>query len=263
VAKSRGVQSVYVQHGVVVPRHVYASFMNDMLCFWGNYEESGFTSLGVQPQAIHVTGSPLYDSLAMRARQVQPRADGSVRIVMFASRSGGAHTSLDVARTTIAAVAGLAAVIDNAEVIIKAHPADNTQIPEEAIRKLPRVRLVRTGSSQDLVLNADIVVVVSSTTGFEACVADKPLIVLNFTDEEMPLGFAASGAAIEVDSPEGLLGAVHSIRTDGAVRQSLAEGRRRVRCEMLNGADGNAGERIASVIREASSRYVGTQAAAQ
>jgi len=123
------------------------------------------------------------------------------------------------------------------------------------MRQYPQFKVVSGGTSQDVIVESDLVVVVSSTTGLEACVADKPLIVVELVDDPDSVPYASYGAALKVSvsgtDPAGeLTQAITHLQTDPSGVSSLAVGRRRLLDDMLNGSTGNAVEQAAMAVAQ-------------
>ncbi|MCC6997825.1 MAG: hypothetical protein IT370_24625 [Deltaproteobacteria bacterium] len=253
VTRGLGAAAVYVQHGLVPDRYVYAHFLHDLNCMWGDYEVSALGAHGVDPNSLFVTGAVIYDALIERARAPRPSREG-LRIGFLASLTGGDYSPPEVCRRTLAAVGRLSDQLPHVTITVKAHPGDRTQVPEESLAPFPKVRLVRTGTSQDVVLDSDLVIVIASTTGFEACVAGRPLIVFNLTGEKTPVEYVGLGAALEVREAEALAPTIVALLESPERLAALAQGRHRLLEKMLAGAQGGATQRVAGLIAEAAAR---------
>jgi hypothetical protein len=250
-ARACGAKSIYVQHGVFPVHSVYADFLHEHLCLWGNQEATGLATLGADARTMHVTGSTLYDDLRSRSRSRNrpfPSTPDRLRVAFLASRTSGAFVSADLGRRTMEAVASLADRFPGLAVTIKAHPGERTQVPEQVCHGRPNVTLLRGGSSQDVVIDHDVAIIVTSTTGFEAVVAERPLVVLRFTDDASPVDFVRHEAALEARSADDLASVMLRLCEQPATHAGLARGRQRVCDDMLAGASGDAATRIADVI---------------
>ena len=138
---------------------------------------------------------------------------------------------------------------------MKMHPSDRTGMAETVAKDFPHVRVVEQGSSQDVILQADAVIVVSSTTGLEACIADKPLIVIDSKGITDSGPYRDYGAALQVtiDRSEDcnhLADVIQKLSTDLAALAELAAGRRRLIDDLLNGGKGDAAELTAQAIAQ-------------
>lgn len=136
---------------------------------------------------------------------------------------------------------------------MKTHPNDRTGMVEAIAKDFPHVRVIQQGNSQDVILQSDVVIVVSSTTGLEACIGGKPLIVIESKGVTSSGPYNDYGAALQVtiDGPgdcNRLAAVIRSLFTDSAVLADLADGRRRLIDDLLNGGKGDATELTAQAI---------------
>lgn len=263
VARAHGVPSIYVQHGLMPARPYCARFCNDHMLMWGDYEARAFSGFGLSPGRFHVTGAVIYDELAAAgAPRPFPPSGAPLALAVMASRSGGAITCTDVARRTLRAIAAAARSLRAARVVVKAHPGDTTRIPEEALADFPEVELVRSGAARDVIAAADIVLVASSSTGLEACLLDRPIVVVNLTGAPEVTDLAAAGAALLVEREDDVAPALRRLLDEPATRAALAQGRERVRAERLAGGRGDAASRAARVVLDVVEGRAGASRAA-
>jgi hypothetical protein len=258
-----GGRAVYLQHGLFPRCSAFCSFCHDLLLMWGPNELRNLTDFGVDPQAIRVTGPTIYDQLARRRTGGEGRSlpplDQPLKVAFMASRTGGLAVSHAQARSCLLAVATAVARSSQAHLTVKVHPGDRTGMIPEVMRDFPQFAVVQSGSAQDAIVDSDVVIVVSSTTGLEACVADKPLIVLDVFDDPNTVPYVGYGAAVSVPLSKGGLAVdleqvLSNLRQDAKLASSLAEGRQRLLDDMLNGAAGDAVDQAASAVAEALGR---------
>ena len=259
-AQSCGGKAVYIQHGLLPARYVFSFYCNDKMLVWGDSDKRGLMRFGHGENKIDVTGATIYDDLIRRSRSngdLQfPKAGEPLRIVFMASRSGGLVSSLEVSRETIRAAAEAARSIPRAHLTVKVHPADSTTIPEDVMSDYPEFSLMRGGNSQELILKSDLVIVTSSTTGFEGCLSGRPLVVLNLTGMPDTLGFSAYGAAILVAKKEDLVLTMLRLQEDQNQQKRLSDGRSRLISDMLNGGQGHGAEVAVESITRAMTIHV-------
>ncbi len=255
----RGTRSVYVQHGLVPDWPFYARFANDLLLLWGQSNFRTMLRSGIDAERMRVVGATIYDELAQS--QVGARTDNlcgansKTRVALMASRTAGTAVSLAAARRILTTVFQAVQRIPNAELVVKVHPGDRTGLVERTLRDQPRCSVVRDGESRDVIQGSDVVIVISSTTGLEACVADKPLIVLRVpgVSEAVPYEGYRAAVSLPIDgaeAAENLQAAIQELIDSPLRRSELAAGRRRLVDDMLNGGAGDATELTAQAIVE-------------
>ncbi len=256
VAKRCGAGSVFVQHGMFPDCDFFAYFCNDLLLLWGEANRRTMLRNGIAPEQIQVVGPSIYDPLARRmatsAPNRFPRGGEPLRIAYLASRTGGLAVSSSIARRCFTAVAEAASRIPNAELRVKVHPGDKSGLLESLARDYPSASIATTGSAQDIICECDVAIVVSSTTGLEACMAGRPLIVLEVAGAPDYGPYEQYGAALQIradgfDSAESLAQAIRSL-SDPAKLAALEAGRRRLIDDLLNRGTGDATERAAQAI---------------
>lgn len=258
VARRRGARSAYVQHGVFPPRAYHVSFCNDAMLLWGKSVKRCLVDGGIKADSVHVVGASKLDGLAQRADQAlaelplagQGRA---LRIVYMASRTAGAYVSAASAQLALAAIVGAAERIPDVTLTVKLHPADKTGLIPKWLADHPSVSVVEEGDSQALILENDLVVLVSSTAGLEACVARKPLVCLRIPGLSADEIYADYGAVIDFplgqdDDAQRLATELIRLRGDPELQAELAEGRARLLEDALAGARGDASATAAGVL---------------
>lgn len=258
VARRLGRRSVFVQHGFIIPNAFASEFCSDRLLLWGQYDARNQVHNGIDRQRIGVTGATIYDPLIKgnNDRLVPPSdGEGALSVALLASRTGGTFVSYPAAERCLTSVAEAIGQIRGARLVIKPHPSDRTPLIEEVARRFERVEIARDEKSRAVIERSQIVVVVSSTTGIEACVAQKPLVVLQIgaTTNFLPYGEYDAAVVIRAEQQDlsNRIGdAIRAIQEDAALRERLAQGRRRLLDDMLDGARGDAAERVATEIYE-------------
>lgn len=262
-AQRFGGRAIYLQHGLFPRCSAYCSFCHDLLLMWGPNELRILSDFGVDPRTVRVTGPAIYDQLARRRSGVRvasvPPLGEPLKVAFMASRTGGLMVSRAQSKMCLLAVATAVVRSGQAHLTVKVHPGDQTGMIQEVMRDFPQFAVVQSGSAHKVIVEADVVIVVSSTTGLEACVADKPLIVLDVFDDPNTVPYVGYGAAVSVPLSNAGLAAdleqvLSNLRQDSKLAGSLAEGRQRLLDDMLNGAAGDAVDLAASAVAEALGR---------
>jgi hypothetical protein len=255
-ARRAGSRSIYMQHGMFPDCDFFASFTNDLLLLWGEANRRTMLRNGIPDSQIQVVGATIYDDLIHRA---EPRnhqhadGDNTVRIAYLASRTGGLAVNASQAKRCCAVVAEAAARVSNSELTVKVHPGDKTGMLEAMAPKFPGLVLVKDGSSEDVIRQCDIAIVVSSTTGLEACIAGKPLIVLKVAGapDYGPYEDYGAAAYVQLDdehAADALAETIRKLTGDSSRAIDLEAGRHRLIDDLLNAGTGDATSRAATAI---------------
>ena len=233
----------------------YGRLTNDLLLLWGQCNFRSLLRGGVDAERMKVVGATIYDDLvpnrAVAGAKDPPSATANLRIALMASRSGGTAVSYGAARQVLTTVMQAVAGIAGAELIVKIHPGDHTGLVERTIRDRAGCTAIKEGDSGDVIRRSDVAIVISSATGMEVCIADKPLVVLRVRGVPDAVPYENYGAAIILpvdssDAAERLASAIRSLAESPTVRAELADGRRRLIEDMLNGGTGDARQLTAS-----------------
>jgi hypothetical protein len=220
-----GAHAVFVQHGVLSPHRLNADFAHETQLFWGDKERDNQERWGESTAGARVIGSLKHEALG--ADEDPARELGApLRVLFFASRTGGMVVGSAAARIALEVVASAVRASDDAVLTVKTHPNDRTGLAQQVLGGAPGVSVVTDGSAAALVRKHDVVIVMSSTTGYDACLLERPLIVFggSAVDEGGYLGY---GAALPAEDEDELVASLLAIRNDFDVREQLAEGRKR------------------------------------
>ncbi len=250
-AKARGVPTTWVQHGLLLDEPAMIHYDYDSLLIWGENDRRRLHQSGAKG-SIHVVGAPHYDRLVKQVREAaaEPkpsRKQAVVNVLYLASRTGGSVVTRATAERLLRTVMQVVARIPHAMLTIKLHPGDHTGMVQHVVGDSKFVKVVQQGTSQEQILQCDIAIVTSSTTGLEVCVVQRPLISLTFEGMTEGVDYAGYGAALCVqteheleDALNRLLNVVHA--------EELRAGQRRLVDDMLDGATGHACQKAASEI---------------
>jgi hypothetical protein len=254
-----GGKSVYLQHGLITDVPSVAHFLNDVIMLWGESNHRFLRDQGIADERMQVVGATIYDSVIAQTRSAGsaplPRHGQPLTVALMASRTSGAALSFSAAKSCLTSVARAVQELPAARLIVKIHPGDKTGMVGATVGKLPFCTVIKEGNSQDVICRSDLVVVVSSTTGLEACVADKPLIVLEPEGVPSWAPYSFYGAALTVllrgdGDWQPIADTIRVLLSDVDVANRLAVGRRRLVDDMLNGGRGNASALAAQAIAD-------------
>ena len=257
-AAADGVPAAYIQHGILGEGPFLSHFPYERLLLWGENIVRAYHARGIPLEHMRVVGSPLYDVTTVAHGRSNPAEISSersaTRVLLLASRPGGSVVNATLFERILRATAAAALSKPERSLVVKLHPADHTGIAQRLFGKHERVRVVEKGNVADLLKECDVAIVTSSTTGLEACMFDKPLIEFDPTGTQPMIDYAKYGAAICVDREADLKGAVEMALHDDETGRRLADGRRRLLDDVLDGGRGDATEtaarEILSMIKE-------------
>jgi len=262
LAKKYDIPSITMLPGLFNDIPIFADwFHSDKICVPGIRDFESITSLGYDKNRLVLTGSPRFDLLKKFDQQKSKlqlekkyKIDSSRKLLLIARALWEERDEEWISK--------LIKFCNEREieVVIKIHPVYKTKAHQasekklKAIKKLcPDLRYVIT-YDEDLYLllaAADLVIITeSSTVGVEACLSNKPIIVIDFLKNmlDFELRFHEIGAAIYVDNYTDLENTIIDILTKENFQQKLRDGREKVISLYNYKNDGKASHRIFQVI---------------
>ena len=115
--------------------------------------------------------------------------------------------SLAQAESMLAMVTRACATVGAGRLTVKVHPEDRSDV----FATLDPSALIREGDAATAIEAASVVVVSTSTAGFEACALDRPVIVLAPGGVDPPPEYSIFGAALVVRDERELADALRSV----------------------------------------------------
>ena len=275
-AKSKGIPTLLLQHGsydryALYYNHIEADFgphkeasapycpLPDKFAVSDGFTKDIFMKYGKMPEAdVVITGTPRYDLLAKGDRVFSRektlrrlKLDPKKKLIVWTVQTG--HWTPSVNERYVTTVYKVIKSLDNVQLLIKLHPNENRNS-----RQVKRV-YHNDNSFQPLIIGgwgaityellyaSDIVLSHNCSTAVEALTIGKPVIIMDFAGETVPV-YAERGAALFVDKEDDLLPAIKSLLYDEEARRKLGEARERFISEGKYRQDGQASQRVADLI---------------
>ncbi len=253
VGERHGIPTINVQHGIVgaYPYRTGIDVVGTFAAF-GEASRKILIARGADPARIVVTGPVRYDDLL----RLPPGRDGLLRraaldparpVVLFASQPARRLITPAVKRTAIRALVDAAAQA-NAQVVIKAHPLEDASlgaILDETGASVPVVQ-------EDLyewLLACDVLATISSTVVYEAALAERSALLLDWSGNSDVAGYVADGIGVRPETPGQTGEALDGLLHDEGVRSALFARQRAFVAHHVHGNDGRASERLARLAR--------------
>ena len=213
------------------------------------------------PDAVVVTGSPRYDVLVRRdlydkehlRKQLGLEADKLTILLATA----GATMKSDFQpphnnRVHLAAVLDCLDQLNEAQVIVKLHPLDDTSLygtQLERAKNHPAVRVVKDEDILALLSVSDILIARYSGTIIEAAVFDKPSINLNLLETPDNIEFVAEGGALGITDRDKLLEGIRALMDPNSqASRGLRDNRAEFIRQWVHTIDGKAAARLVEVV---------------
>jgi len=253
LAEQRKIATLHVQHGALPEHPKHRTGRATCITVGGEALRRFFLQRGTDPRRVVVTGIPQFDPLADHAalaavpiRRGLAIPDGRL-VVVYTMQSGQGVTPRDeVVAATHEVLAANAAMRDRLTFVFKRHPGDRGDLLRRMGIDPAREGIIDTFDApiHPLLWVADVVVTQMSTTGQEALMLGKPLVVVNLSGKPDSIPYVAYGAALGVYHAGDLSDAIERALADEATRARLAVGRQRFVEDFAYRVDGHATERI-------------------
>lgn len=215
---------------------------------WGEAMKRFLISLGRPEGTTVVTGSPAFDHMkAQRALAPAQR-----RTVLYVHQP--TERTLGEKLAHYEQVMRIVVRDLECRLVFKLHPGQEAEAGE--VRRLAekvgcteaQFNLVDKGNAVDLLDQASVVVVASSTTAYHAAVAGVPLVVIDYLLDDVRFDIGETGGAIVVREPDGLRAGLDQAQNDPTCREALHSGAGRMLVDHLTVLDGGAAKRIATLL---------------
>ncbi len=271
-ARPKGIPTLFFQHGIYSPYHIHYNHREedispngecsapycpipDKFAFYSDYDKGNLVNRGKFPEKdVLVIGQPRYDIIA-RAPQIFSREetfkrlnlDPNKKLIVWTTQTHG--LPLQENERNIAAVYNAVKSLNEIQLVIKLHPGENQKAPlYKKNKSYNPVILDREANTFELLYVSDAVLTRHSTTGVEAIMLDKPVIVMNLSGALDLVPYVESGAALGVYNDDQLIPAIKDALYNKEVREKLAEARRKFVYDHAYIQDGQASKRVADLI---------------
>ena len=257
VVRFAGAQDIRVtvlQHGVIAGPFGYRETEGDRVAAWGPADAEWFSDALGPSVRVEATGCPRYDSILMARTASSPSDRGAPRsppVVLFASQpfvqddTGRSPWDRDV---ILQMVLESARRLPEARLIVKWHPSETSE--PLADRQLDtEAREHHRARTFDLLEDADVVLVISSTVALEAMLLDRPVVFLGPPVVESPFHPPEDGAGARAQDVGSLVSVIRGILRDPEARSRILEGQRAYLTRTYAALDGKAADRIVRFLR--------------
>lgn len=278
MGKERGIISFCSKFGAASK---YSSelryFKQDYLGVMGLEDVALMKEHGIRKEQIVITGCPRFDSYKLDnnlARSVRHDLNIPITAKMIAFMSippvvdgigkREAGLSLEEYKFLLSIIYNIPSLSTEFILVIKPHPEEyehaylHKEYANANLILADRIKLVQNKSAYDIINAADLVITMQSTTGLEAILLNKPLIVVNMTGRTDTANYATSGAAYPVRKKEDLPIAIKDLLYDEEVSAHYDKMRRQYLRQNLSYVHESAA-RTADVVMQLSNKGAGRE----
>ncbi|AEG18377.1 CDP-glycerol--poly(glycerophosphate) glycerophosphotransferase [Methanobacterium paludis] len=240
--KKRGIPHFEVQHGIYTTNSLLATPLSDKIFVWGEATKNALVEAGANNDQIEVTGSPKYDSVITKLNDYSKSITNPLnKTILFATQPFPGNINLQI----IDEIGLFLKKNEGINLIVKPHPAETADYYKKFVEHFAD-DMIHVADNNDniieLLLNADVTIMISSTVGIDAAILDKPMICVNLSDQKSV--YVEGGVALEAKDLKDIVSQINNIMYDDKIRKNLAECRKRFVYNYVYLQDGKASERI-------------------
>ena len=279
-ARSKGVPTLAIQHGIISSAHpgyyhkadeetgrAEAFPIPDMTVVFGEYARKVLIETCNYPsERVVALGNPQYDYIPSFLSRLSTESRHRIcrdlglaparRIVLVATGAlQSRYGYRDDDRLLLEAVYSAKLLRPELQLVVKLHPREDGALQRMMARDRGLKDVVLTKDHAAMLLWAsDVLVTIHSAIAMEAIALGKPVITVNLTGMPDLYPYAHTGAAIGVYRREDLPRALNAVLKDPQIIDTLDQGRRRFIHDHLSGLDGRSSARIAELISRLTNR---------
>lgn len=205
--KSNAISTLIVQHGAPnkYSLHAFAPFEGDCFAAWGDFTKEFLTANGVDPKKIVVTGGPVFDKMHLIVPDKENigkilKINPNKRWVVFTTQGTGAGNRpsekeifYGVSEVTKASLSH-----PEAQLIFQVHPSHPIESIEKIVKTVKNTDAIITKykDTEKLIAASDAVITFFSTTAMDTILLQKPLLLINLSEDKDFFPFVKMNAAI-------------------------------------------------------------------
>ncbi len=245
---------IYEPHDINYIKNPYSPYcpIPDKIAVYGDYfKDILIKKSAFKPDSIVPIGQPRYD----RFFYIRDKYDwdnekkklgveSNEKVVLWTTQTFA--IPIEENRQNINAVYNAIKSLENVKLIIKLHPNEDQNAPLYKENKTIKPIIIgKDGDTYKLIYICDLMITKTSTTGIEAILINKPLIILNLSGKPDTVNFVSEGVAIGVYNPDDLAKSIKMLLEDP---DYLHKNREKFIRKYLYRADGKATERLVSIL---------------
>lgn len=206
-----GIKSIVFQHGIY-PNSPYLYFLDATFnCVWGSYFKDMIDSWANGKTKCLITGSVKHDELAYANEKLSTNSN----YILFVSTPPSNNViSIAIYTKIVAELMEAVKFYTSEEFIVKLHPSENIEtfcsvVPDYQTYK--NLKVLKNTPAEKLVIDAKIVMVISSSVAYEALILKKKIITISIGIKNDILPLSKHDLAIDVKSEGELINAIKTV----------------------------------------------------
>lgn len=189
-SRKYGIKSFACKRGMTFVSPDNGMFIGDMLFVKSNHERDIFIKEGIAPSSIYATGLPHFDEL-LRKKSTHTKAlsmdrsSKSLKTLLFLAQPCYQDFTID---NKVQELMDLASCVKDLPIklVVKTHPNEtHLHVYDDVLKGVCNFELSKD-NLHDLILSSDAAITKHSTTAYDVILAEKPLIIINYTHQTNP-----------------------------------------------------------------------------
>jgi len=272
VAKSAGIRTLVIQHGILTERNIFTRLHSDKIALWGKAGADWYGAYGNDVSKCIITGKPAHDTLYPKSDNCKKEAEDTLlkigadpakKTILFIGsffkniryQMYSVYYSQDSEYIALSSVLNIMDQFSDKQLIVKIHPFDpvdiNSFYKNSGLKSHTNAFVAKNVNIIPLIINSALVVTsFFSSAALDAVIFGKPVIALNFYKREDLVPFAQRGVALGVNEAGQLYQAVKQIFEDKKLIDRLASDRESFIYDYAYKIDGGSTERVIDLIKQ-------------
>lgn len=258
--KIHNIPSIVIQHGITsndMGGFVLMPLESNIQAIWGDNSYNWHSERGNKLQKI--TGNPSFDMIYKfkfdkKKIYSKLRLNPTEKIILITTgRFAGveAKYTIEAEERNIRSTFKALKELENYQIIVKLHPAYqeiyNAMILNLAYEEHIDIKIFKD-SLWDLLAISDILITFTSTTGLEAMLFNKPVLIIDLEYKEDMVGYGSSGAANIIYNEKDIIPSLENVLYNKKAAEKFANAREKFIYDSAYLLDGKSSERVANLI---------------
>jgi len=255
VGRKYNIPSLTVQPGLLIDSPMLYDLASDHMALQGRKDLDYFLRKGEKRSKFTITGQPRYDILATHRYD---RRKTLFRLGLNPNLKTGVLTTQDVHsdinQEVVKIVCEASSRFENLQMIIKPHPYENfSPYKKNKYIRTYGARLVKDINIFELLHACDFNITISSTTGIEALILGKPVIILDYpkgtNPEKIYMDSKYSELFPKAHNGQTLIDAINKVLCDDNYKRKFKCLKNKFLEYIIYKVDGKSTERVVNLIK--------------
>ncbi len=256
-SKQIGCKSLCIQHGIAGDMPSFSRLYCDKMAVFGKNSADIISFFGVDKRKLIPIGQSKFDVLTQREYHKEKVSsklgfNPAKPIILFASQTVGCGSADNPWQYDTMVRAALEGCKDK-QLVVKIHPAENLEEIKRIARNVgSKVPILKKFDLQELINACDVFINKDSTTGIEAMVMKKPMIVIN-PGKRLYFDYSRGGGAVVAHNAAEVKAAVEKIIANRPFREKLLKKADMFLKQTLSNYRANSTQKTCEIIEELAS----------